>query len=179
MTDEFTRMLNAAPARVPSRPSTSGIRVGIALTLLLICISVVLLVTMSPTPINLGQEGAIRKLLSVLHSNGVPEWFGYSKLEFTANIVMFVPLGLTIGLVLPGRGLWTALLIVPAISAAIELAQALLLSQRTATIQDVIANTIGGWLGLLIAVAIRAIVHARDRKVIERALWDRQWANRR
>lgn len=146
--------------------------------LLLLCLAVVLWVTMSPTPINMGREDAIRKLLAVLHDNGVPDWFGYSKLEFTANIAMFVPLGLLICLALPRRGVWLGLLLAPAFSAAIELAQALLLSQRTASVQDVIANGLGGWAGLLIAIIVRALVHARDRKVVAQSQWDQRWGRR-
>ena len=171
-------MLQSARPVAPSRPSTGGLRAGIAVTLLLVCLGVVLWVTMSPTPINLGREDAIRKLLTLLHDNGVPEWFGYSKLEFTANIAMFVPLGVLIGLALPRRGVWLGLLLAPAFSGAIELAQALLLSQRTASVQDVVANSIGGWIGLLIAVVIRALVHARDRKVIAQNQWDQRWGRR-
>ncbi len=178
MTDEFTRLLSSARPVAPSRPSTSGLRVSIAIVLLLVCLAVVLWVTMSPTPINLGREDAIRKLLAVLHDNGVPLWFGYSKLEFTANIVMFVPLGLLIGLALPQRGVWLGLLLAPAFSAAIELAQALLLSQRTASVLDVVANSLGGWAGLLIAVAVRAVVHARDRRVVAQSQWDQRWRSR-
>lgn len=43
------------------------------------------------------------------------------------------------------------------------------------TLQDVIANTIGGLIGVLVAFAIRGMVHARDRKVVARALWDAQF----
>ena len=171
-------MLQSARPAAPSRPSTGGLRAGIAVTLLLLCLGIVLWVTMSPTPINLGREDAIRKLLALLHDNGVPEWFGYSKLEFTANIAMFAPLGLLIGLALPRRGVWLGLLLAPAFSGVIELAQALLLSQRTASVQDVVANSIGGWIGLLIAVVIRALVHARDRKVIAQSQWDQRWGRR-
>lgn len=171
-------MLRSAPQTVPDRPSTGGVRVGVAATLLLVALGVVLLITMSPTPINLGHEDAVRKLLSLLHSNGVPEWFGYSKLEFTANIVMFVPLGLLIGMVLPQRHWWLGLLLAPAFSACIELTQALLLSQRSATIHDVVANSLGGWIGLVIALVIRAMVHARDRRVIAQAEWDQRWGRR-
>ncbi len=171
-------MLNSARQQIPARPSTSGLRVGIAVALLLVCLVVVLCVTMSPTPINLGREDAIRKLLTVLHDNGVPEWFGYSKLEFTANIAMFIPLGLLIGLALP-RGLgWLGLVLPPAFSACIELTQALVLSQRTATIEDVIANSLGGWIGLAAAWTIRLIVHRRDQKVIAQARWDERWGSR-
>jgi glycopeptide antibiotics resistance protein len=172
VTDEITRLLNTAPVRRPERPGKSHVRVGIAVTLLLVYVAVVLMMTMSPTPLDRGYESSIDKLLGVLHRNGVPEWFGYSKLEFTANIAMFVPLGFLAGLALPTRLAWLGLLLLPAFSGAIELTQAAMLSQRFATIEDVIANSVGGWIGLLIAFMIRAMVHSRDQKVIAQAGWD-------
>jgi glycopeptide antibiotics resistance protein len=178
VTDEITRLINAAPQRPAARPAKSHMRVGIAVTLLLIYVAVIVTMTMSPTPLDRGYESAIDKLLSVLHRNGVPEWFGYSKLEFTANIAMFVPLGFLVGLALPQRVAWLGLLLLPAFSGGIELTQAAMLSQRFATIEDVIANSVGGWIGLLIAFTIRAMVHARDQKVIARAVWDARQVGR-
>lgn len=174
MTDEITRLISAAPEKPVGRPARSHLRAGIAVTLLLVYVGVVLAMTMSATPLDSGYESSIDKVLSVLHRNGVPEWFGYSKLEFTANIAMFVPLGFLVGLALPQRVAWLGLLLLPAFSGGIELTQAYMLSQRFATIEDVIANSAGGWIGLLIAFAIRAMVHTRDRKVIARAEWERR-----
>ncbi|PPL14793.1 hypothetical protein GY24_15435 [Microterricola pindariensis] len=142
--------------------------------LLLAYIGVVAAMTLSPTPLDQGFESAIDKFLGVLHRNGVPEWFGYNKLEFTANILMFVPLGFLLGLALPARIWWVAVLVSPALSVAIELTQAGLLTARFATMSDVFANTIGGLIGTLLAIILRAIVNARDEKVIARALWQAQ-----
>lgn len=178
MTDELTRMLDAARPAPPPRPTTGGLRAGVAIVLLLICLAVVLWVTLSPTPINMGREDDIRRLLTMLHDNGVPEWFGYSKLEFTANIAMFIPLGLLVGLALPWRGVWLGLLIAPMISAAVEVAQAGLLAQRTASVLDVVANSLGGWIGVLMAVILRVLVHSRDRKVLAQSQWDQRWGRR-
>lgn len=145
---------------------------AIAVTLLLIYLAIVLAATMSPTPLDQGYESSIDRLLGVLHRNGVPVWFGYSKLEFTANILMFAPLGFLVGLALPQRAAWTGVLLLPALSIAIEAGQSAFLSQRFASALDVVANSAGGWIGLLIAFGIRAAVHARDETVIARALWD-------
>jgi glycopeptide antibiotics resistance protein len=145
-----------------------------AVSLLALYIVVVLLMTMSPTPLDRGYESSIAKLLDILHRNGLPEWFGYAELESGANIVMFGPLGLLVGLALPERIAWSGLLLLPAFSAAIEFVQATLLSQRFATPGDIVANSVGGCLGLLIAFTIRALVHTRDQRVIEQAKWDEQ-----
>lgn len=164
--EEITRLPGPERDKRAVRSGRSHVRAGIAVALLAGYAAVILLMTMSPTPVDRGYESSIDRLLDMLHRGGVPEWFGYSALEFTANLAMFVPLGLLIGLALPQRIAWHGLILLPAFSAGIELTQALLLSQRYATIEDVIANSIGGWIGLLIVFAIRAMVHARDRKML-------------
>jgi glycopeptide antibiotics resistance protein len=156
------------------QPPPSHARRNISLLLLLAYAGVVAAMTLSPTPLDQGFESSIDKLLGVLHRNGVPEWFGYDKLEFTANIMMFIPLGFLLGLALPARIWWLALLASPAISIAIEMTQAGLLTERFATPSDVFANTIGGLFGTLIAVVLRAVVNARDEMVVARALWKAQ-----
>ena len=153
-------------------PSPSRLRVTIALALLGVYAAFVLGVTMWPTPVDRGLESSIDRVLEILHKYGVPWWFGYNKLEFSANIAMFIPIGLFLGLAIAHRLWWVAILAVPAFSSAIELTQYLLLPSRYATLMDVLANSIGGWIGVLAAFALRAVVHARDRRVIERALWD-------
>lgn len=161
------------------QPPPSHMRRNISILLLVAYAGVVAAMTLSPTPLDQGFESSIDKLLGVLHRNGVPQWFGYSKLEFTANIAMFVPLGFLVGLALPARVWWLAVLISPALSIAIEMTQAGLLTERFATASDVFANTIGGLLGTILAMTLRAIVNARDEKVIARALWQSQQAGAR
>lgn len=136
-------------------------------------VTVILVATLWPTPLDQGYSAAIQKVLDVVHRNGVPEWFGYNKLEFSANVVMFVPLGFLAALLLPARVWWLALLICPGLSIAIELTQATFLAARFATATDVIANSIGAVIGILVAVILRSIVYERDQKVIAVALWQR------
>lgn len=132
---------------------------------------IVLLVTLTPIPVDQGLQGTITRLLGILHRRGLPEWFGYNELEFTANIAMFVPLGLLLGLALPRQWQWLGLIALPLGSGLIEGAQLLFLTERFATWQDVLANSLGGWLGLLVAALFRAAVYARDRKLLARARW--------
>lgn len=159
---------------VGPKPPRSYARLWISTLLLAIYASFVLLVTMWPNPKQLEFDGISSRLLRALHNIGVPEWFGYDKLEFTANVVMFLPLGFLLGLALPRRGWWIAVLVLPAFSGAIELTQGLALEDRVSTMFDVLANTIGGMLGLLLAMIIRAMIHVRDRTMIERELWERR-----
>jgi glycopeptide antibiotics resistance protein len=126
---------------------------------------------MWPTPIDRGYESTITKLLGIMHKYGIPSWFGYHKLEFSANIIMFIPLGFLVTMLLSQRFWWLALVICPAMSIAIEVTQALFLSARFATVSDVISNSIGAVIGILMAILLRALVYHRDEMLIARALW--------
>lgn len=141
-------------------------RLLIAATGLGLCLAVVLLATLSPTPIDQGYESAIERVLSVLHRNGVPGWFGYRWFEFSANIAMFVPVGFFLALVFPTRFLWLALPLVPMLSGSLELIQYFVLPARFATVNDIIANSLGGWLGVALAGLVVVAVHVRDRRMI-------------
>lgn len=152
-------------------PPKSRVRELFAAALLMACVLVVLLATMWPTPLDKDYGTSIVKFLDVLHRNGVPEWFGYNKLEFSANILMFLPIGFLVALLLPVKVWWLALILCPLMSVGIEFTQATFLSARFATANDVIANTTGAVIGILCGVSLRALVYERDQKLIARALW--------
>ena len=157
-------------------PPCSHARLWISTILLIFYAGFVLLVTMWPQPQQLEFDGIAARVLRALHNLGVPEAFGYNALEFTANIGMFVPLGFLLGLALARRAWWVAIFLLPGFSAAIEFVQGIALDERVSTVLDVLANTIGGYLGLLFAMILRAMIHARDRTKIERELWERRAA---
>jgi VanZ family protein len=81
----------------------------------------------------------------------------YRRIEFGANILLFVPLGILLAILLSQR----RYLIMPAgflISLTIESGQGIFLADRTASVSDLISNTAGACLGLLaveIAEALR------------------------
>lgn len=150
--------------------SPSRVRLAVCGVLLALYAVVVLAMTMSPLPLDTNYGAAIVRLLNILHRHGVPEWFGYDKLEFTANIAMYLPLGFLLALTLPQRAWWLVFLLIPASSGLIEYTQGQLLAARVESVWDVLANSIGGYLGAIVAYAVRDIVHMRDRLVIERAL---------
>ncbi|MET0885869.1 MAG: VanZ family protein [Mycetocola sp.] len=155
-------------------PPKSRVRQHLGLGLVLAYGLIVLLATMWPTPLDQGFESSINRLLAVLHRNGIPEWFGYNKLEFSANVAMFVPLGFLVSMLLPVRVWWLALIICPGASVAIELTQAFALSARFATVSDVVSNSIGALIGAVLAVILRAAIYERDEKIIARRLWEMQ-----
>lgn len=157
-------------------PPRSYARLWVSTLLLAVYTAFVLLVTMWPSPEDLEFDSIASRVLRALHNLGVPEWFGYDKLEFTANIGMFVPLGFLLGLALPRKAWWLAVFLLPAFSGGIEFMQGFALESRVSTFYDVMANTLGGYVGLLLAMIMRAMIYARDRTKIERELWERRKA---
>ena len=165
MTDSRTiegdRTLPAAAGAVhreslePERHVTQRVRQRsaqrIALAGLAVFSAIILAITLWPHPVDQGREGTVERVLGVLHAVGVPAWFGYGELEFSANIIMFVPLGFFVMLALPRRLRWLAFIVPPLASGAVEVTQLIFLEHRFATLLDVLANSIGGWLGAGVA----------------------------
>ncbi|ROP65044.1 VanZ family protein [Curtobacterium sp. ZW137] len=125
----------------------------------------VLLVGFTGSPVDAGVHPGILRALVAAHRLGVPDWFGYGALEFTANVLFFVPLGLLVVLLLGGRRWWVGAVAGLLVSTAIESGQALFLPARFASFDDVLANTSGAAIGALIGVAVlaRAARHRNSR----------------
>ncbi len=149
-------------------PSTSGPRHALIAALAIGYGAFLAFVVFWPSPIDQPVEGLLDRAIAELHERGVPAFVDYGFLESFANVLLFVPVGLLFGLMVPLRWWPIALLLGPALSAAIELAQRSLLEARYATLEDVIANSIGATVGVFLAVVLRAAVAARDERVIER-----------
>jgi glycopeptide antibiotics resistance protein len=111
-----------------------------------------------------GASRSIAGLLARLHDHGVPGWVNYALVEFTANIALFLPVGL-MGVVLLGSARWwLAVLAGFTASGLIELGQLVFLPARFATPLDVLANTAGAALGAVLALLLLAAVTARSPK---------------
>jgi glycopeptide antibiotics resistance protein len=92
--------------------------------------------------------------------------FVVPPLSFVLNVVMFVPLGVLVPMLWPGADSVRRLAgVAAAASGGIELTQFVLWvtlgSQRTVDVNDLIANTAGGLLGLLL---LRAVVPEPARR---------------
>jgi glycopeptide antibiotics resistance protein len=72
--------------------------------------------------------------------------------EFAANVLLFVPLAF-LGSMLKA-GWWRWVLIAFGLTVGIEVLQMLVLPDRSATVRDVVANTVGGMLGASIGTAV-------------------------
>lgn len=108
-----------------------------------------------PTPVDRDAGWLLGKI-----TDAVP-WLTYGRIEFGANILLFVPLGWCAA---RGWPRWHALVIPAALvlSVVIELGQGLALAERTSSVFDVIANTTGAVIGWAIAMPWR---HRRARRV--------------
>ena len=127
---------------------------------------VLALIAFWPTPVDRGAHRPITTVLAHLHAHGVPAWFNYGLVEFTANIALFVPVGL-LGVLLLGRARWWVAVVAGfAASSLIELGQLTFLPSRYATVMDVIANTSGAMLGALLALGLLAAIDSRSPALV-------------
>ncbi|MFT3944242.1 MAG: VanZ family protein [Ancrocorticia sp.] len=124
-------------------------RIGI--TGLAIAAVAVAIVTLSPSRLDLLFRPQVLALINHLHQLGVTKKFDFDELEFAANIVLVVPVGFFLGLALSKRYRWVAYCAFPILFAGVELIQRFALPDRIPSILDVVANSLGGWSGLILA----------------------------
>lgn len=100
-----------------------------------------------PSPVDRPMSGFLNDLFSVLQKHALTAGIDYKFVETAANVCLFVPMGVLAALLLPARRWWLAALIGLPTSAAIEAVQFLALSQRDASLRDIMANTLGALIG--------------------------------
>jgi VanZ family protein len=142
-------LLCAHPAGTP-RPATRRLAVRSALGYG----AFVALVAFTSRPVDSGVTPLLVRLLDRLHTVDFPAWMSYSAVEFTANIVFFVPVGLIVVLLVGLRRWWWGAVAGFVISGSVELGQLLFLPDRFASLDDVLSNTAGALLGALAGVAL-------------------------
>ncbi|WP_256870864.1 VanZ family protein [Paenarthrobacter nitroguajacolicus] len=113
-----------------------------------------------PTPVDKPVQGTLGAILRYLHGNGVPGWFDYHFVEASANVAMFVPLGILSSMAFPARSAWQLAGIGLLVSICMEGVQLLLIAARFSSIIDVVTNTAGALIGIG-AVRLVAQVAAR------------------
>ena len=90
-------------------------------------------------------------------------WVTYTQLESAANVALFVPLGLLIALLIRTKWWWAVVVGLALLAGGIELGQALFLPGRVPTLDDVLANTTGGVIGVALAALIRGAARLVSR----------------
>jgi len=118
------------------------------------------LLTLTPERIEQTMPNLLDLVLGTAHRLGW-ESLDFTRLEILANILVFVPVGVLAFLLLPRRVWPLALLIGPALSAAIEVSQRLALPHRAATVTDVVANSAGATAGVILAVLLTLLFAPR------------------
>ena len=98
-------------------------------------------------------------MLNFLHRHGVPSWFDYHVVESSANVVMFIPLGILAAMAFPTRAWWVIAGLGIIVSTCMELGQLLFITARFSSVVDVVMNT----LGTVIGIAAVLLVARRSR----------------
>lgn len=116
----------------------------VARTTLIVYTAVLALIGFWPSRVDAPAGSFLRGLTHVI------PWATYARIEFGANILLFVPLGVLLALILTHRYLILPIALVT--SVAIESLQAVVLARRVPSVMDIVANLTGACIGLLIVV---------------------------
>ncbi len=124
-------------------------------------------VTLGPQPLYATGARILFRALRFFGNHEVTQWITYGRIEFLANVAMFVPIGLLFLLVVGRKRWWLASLAGVALTLAIELSQ-LGIPGRVSDPRDVLANSIGAFLGVLFALVATAPAARRTRRAATR-----------
>lgn len=119
------------------------------------------LIVFWPTPVDKPAAGSLQLVIDWLHGHGMPTFIDYAQIEFSSNILLFVPMGIIAAVWT--RKAWFGLGIGFLTSCVIELGQALFLAARFPSGLDVLANALGAGIG----AGIYYVAHKRNRSVVE------------
>lgn len=120
-------------------------------------LAVVASITLGPQPLDSGMISALANAIEFFAASA-PLALGYADAEFMANVAMFVPFGILVARWAGGRRWLLTLASGFLLSAGVEIAQ-LAIPGRVSDPRDLVANTIGATLGILLLAAHSA--HAR------------------
>ena len=133
----------------------------VLLTALVVELVAIAYLVFNPSPAV--PSSAVQSLSYRLDNLGLPSLLtAPSVIEFLLNVALFIPLGATLALLVPKVAWWLWALFGFLASAAVEGLQLMLLSERTATVRDIAANTTGLAVGALLAKRLMAGVASVD-----------------
>lgn len=113
-------------------------------------LAVLALVGFWPSPVDKPVQVQLAGFIAFIHAFGVPAWIGYRFIEASANVALFVPLGVLAALALPGRPWWQIGAFGLLVSSFMELGQLLFLHSRFPSALDLATNTVGCLLGFIV-----------------------------
>ncbi|GAA0420002.1 VanZ family protein [Leifsonia naganoensis] len=125
---------------------------------------VVAWITLNPFPPDPHGNRLLTSLLALFADTPLLAWVTYDVVEFSANIVMFVPMGVLLTLLLGREHWWLALALGVVATLTIEFVQ-LFLPARFSDPRDLLANTLGTVVGIAIVLVASAsrVRRARTR----------------
>ena len=135
--------------------------------LAVVYLAMVAVITLSPAQ-STNPGGPLLWVTQWLARSPVTSWLTLSRFDFTANVIMFVPFGVLVGLLLGPRRWWLVLVLAAASTVAIETAQ-LFIPNRVSDVHDLIANTAGAAIGLGLIVTVRLLRARRTADSLPRS----------
>jgi glycopeptide antibiotics resistance protein len=108
-------------------------------------------ITLNPFPGDPKRNTLLEGLLAAFATTPLLAWIDYDVVEFTANILMFVPMGLLLALLLGSGRRWLAVSLGIAASLTIEFVQ-LFEPARVSDARDIVANSLGAIIGVALVV---------------------------
>ena len=137
-------------------------RAVIGVVLFILVLALVGAITLSPAPF--ADDGWLGAPVVAVRRADVGLWRQLiGPGEFVANLLLFVPVGVVLAFIVGTRRWWLAVALCVVGSIAIELVQGAL-PGRVSDLRDVVANTLGGALGVLVVVLISRRRAARARR---------------
>ena len=154
-------------ARAPGDPGRLDRRSRrIAAVLLCVILMVIAVIVFWPGPPDANGQTGLRLYLDKGHRHGLPRWIDYDLVQNLSNVVMFVPIGLLGALALYRRN-YLIVIYAGLASGLIELVQLVLLPSRVASWQDITANSVGAFVGLLCATPALRRRRKRRRRYLQ------------
>ncbi|MEJ1090066.1 VanZ family protein [Microbacterium istanbulense] len=139
-------------------PPRRSLALPVALVLGIPYLIGLLLLTIWPRPVQDSAPVILDLVVRAVHRGLGWTWLGFSELEAIANVLVFVPIG-TLAFLAFRRVAWPlAFAAGPLLSLGVELVQKAALPHRIGSVADIVLNSVGATLGVLLAWAIAAAV---------------------
>lgn len=120
-----------------------------AAILLAAYLALAVLALLAPRPIDLGFTPWLRWLIAFAQQHGLPGWLDYDVVEYTAHVVLLVPIGILSVVAIGRRLAWLALMAAVGLGAALEYGTSVAHGDDGASGLDLWLNALGVLLGAL------------------------------